>query len=91
MVVIADTSGPLTYRYDATRPEAAAAKAMVDHLIQTGFGRKDVVPTRDVTAQEPGSRYIDFLIPGLIGLNTMGGRTLGHRLPAGELPHRQAA
>jgi ABC-type multidrug transport system permease subunit len=77
LVVIADPSGSLTYRYDATRPEAAAAKAMVDNLIQSGFGRKDVVPTREVTAQEPGSRYIDFLIPGLIGLNTMGGGLWG--------------
>ncbi len=77
LVVIGDVSGPLTYRYDATRPEAAAAKAMVDNLIQSGFGRKDVVPTRELTAQEPGSRYIDFLIPGLIGLNTMGGGLWG--------------
>src|SRR5262249_25530975 len=59
------------------RPEAAAAKAAVDDLIQDGFGRKDVVPTRAVTEQEPGSRYIDFLIPGLIGLNTMGGGLWG--------------
>jgi ABC-2 type transport system permease protein len=77
LVVIADPSGPLTYRYDATRPEAVAAKAVVDDLIQTGFGRKDVVPTREITAQQPGSRYIDFLIPGLIGLNTMGGGLWG--------------
>jgi ABC-type multidrug transport system permease subunit len=77
LVVVADTSGQLTYRYDETRPEAAAAKAAVDDLIQTRFGRKDVVATREVTAQEPGSRYIDFLIPGLIGLNTMGGGLWG--------------
>jgi ABC-type multidrug transport system permease subunit len=77
LVVIADQSGPLTYRYDATRPEAAAAKATIDDAIQAGFGRKEVVPTRDLSQQEPGSRYIDFLIPGLIGLNTMGGGLWG--------------
>ncbi len=77
LVVIPDVSGPLTYRYDATRPEAVAAKEAVDDLIQGGFGRKDVVPTRVLDEQAPGSRYIDFLIPGLIGLNTMGGGLWG--------------
>ena len=77
LVVIAEQSGPLTYRYDATRPEAAAAKATIDDLIQSGFGRKDVLATREISQQEPGSRYIDFLIPGLIGLNTMGGGLWG--------------
>jgi ABC-2 type transport system permease protein len=77
LVVVGDVSGPLTYRYDATRPEAAIARATVDDMIQAGFGRKDVVPTREIKEQEPGSRYIDFLIPGLIGLNTMGGGLWG--------------
>src|SRR5579859_4408055 len=27
--------------------------------------------TRAVTSSEPGSRYIDFLIPGLLGMNLM--------------------
>jgi ABC-type multidrug transport system permease subunit len=77
LVVIPDVSGPLTYRYDATRPEAAAAKEAINNLIQAGSGRKDVVATREIKAQEPGSRYIDFLVPGLIGLNTMGGGLWG--------------
>jgi ABC-2 type transport system permease protein len=77
LVVIPEISGPLTYHYDATRPEANAAKEAIDDLIQAGFGRKDVVPTREISRQEPGSRYIDFLIPGLIGLNTMGGGLWG--------------
>ncbi len=33
--------------------------------------------TKDVIVSEPGSRYIDFLIPGLIGLNAMGGGLWG--------------
>jgi ABC-type multidrug transport system permease subunit len=77
LVVIPAVSGPLAYRYDATRPEARAAKAAIDAVIQQGFGRKDVVATQEHTEQEPGSRYIDFLIPGLIGLNTMGGGLWG--------------
>jgi ABC-type multidrug transport system permease subunit len=77
LVVIPDQSGPLTYRYDETRPEAVTAKATIDDLIQSGFGRKDVLAIREIRKQEPGSRYIDFLIPGLIGLNTMGGGLWG--------------
>jgi ABC-2 type transport system permease protein len=77
LVVIPDVSRPLTYRYDATRPEALAVKQSIDGIIQAGFGRKDAVETREIKKQEPGSRYIDFLIPGLIGLNTMGGGLWG--------------
>ena len=40
-------------------------------------GRNDPSSTQDVHVTEPGSRYIDFLIPGLIGLNTMGGGLWG--------------
>jgi ABC-type multidrug transport system permease subunit len=40
--------------------------------LQRGLGREDAVSSRDVRARRPGSRYIDFLVPGLIGLNLMG-------------------
>ena len=65
------------YRYDPTRPEAAAARQVVDDLLQRAAGRADPRDTRDVYVTEPGSRYIDFLIPGLIGLNAMGGGLWG--------------
>jgi ABC-type multidrug transport system permease subunit len=43
----------------------------VDDALQTAAGRKDVVATIVTTSSEPGSRYIDFLIPGLLGMNLM--------------------
>ncbi|HEV3168176.1 MAG TPA: ABC transporter permease [Isosphaeraceae bacterium] len=67
----------VTYRYDPTRPEATTAKLVFDDTLQRAFKRTDPVPTRDQKFEEPGSRYIDFLIPGLIGLNTMGGGLWG--------------
>ncbi len=70
-------SGSVRYLFDPTRPEATAARAAVDDALQRAFGRHDPLPTGDVTIEEPGSRYIDFLIPGLIGLNTMGGGLWG--------------
>jgi ABC-type multidrug transport system permease subunit len=77
LLVEPSTSGAVAYRYDPTRPEAIAARAAVDDALQRARGRRDVIPTNDVTVSEPGSRYIDFLIPGLIGLNTMGGGLWG--------------
>jgi ABC-2 type transport system permease protein len=60
------------YRFDPTRPESRTARLAVDDALQRAFGRRDVASTRDQTIIEPGARYIDFLIPGLIGLNLMG-------------------
>ena len=36
------------------------------------MGREDVARVRDEAVAHPGARYIDFLIPGLVGLNLMG-------------------
>jgi ABC-type multidrug transport system permease subunit len=65
------------YHYDPTRPEAAAARQILEDILQQAAGRRNPRETRDVYVTEPGSRYIDFLIPGLIGLNTMGGGLWG--------------
>jgi ABC-2 type transport system permease protein len=65
------------YRYDPTRPEAVTARQTIDDVLQEAFGRKNPVATHDMHVTEPGSRYIDFLIPGLIGLNAMGGGLWG--------------
>src|SRR5207245_11423105 len=59
------------YRYDPARPESVLAKAEVDDALQAAAGRKDAVATTAITSSEPGSRYIDFLIPGLLGMNLM--------------------
>jgi len=71
LVVVPDSHGGVEYRYDSARPESVLSHAEVDDALQTAAGRKDVVPTSIVTSSEPGSRYIDFLIPGLIGMNLM--------------------
>jgi ABC-2 type transport system permease protein len=61
----------VTFRYDSTRSESRLARLEADAALQRGAGRHDVVVIRDDTITEPGSRYIDFLIPGLLGLNIM--------------------
>ena len=71
LVIEPDGNNGLRYRYDPARPESVFAKSEVDNALQTTAGRKDVVATTVVTSSEPGSRYIDFLIPGLLGMNLM--------------------
>jgi len=77
VVVEPRSSGTVVYHYDPSRPDAASIRATVDNILQESAGRKNPVATEDNTKVEPGSRYIDFLIPGLIGLNTMGGGLWG--------------
>ena len=62
----------LEYRYDDTRPESQDARLMVDDALQRAAGRRDPVPAQEQLVHERGSRYIDFLVPGLLGMNLMG-------------------
>jgi ABC-type multidrug transport system permease subunit len=62
----------LVYRYDPTRPESRAARLAVDAALSRSQGAVNQLSAREETVAEPGARYIDFLIPGLIGLNLMG-------------------
>jgi ABC-2 type transport system permease protein len=65
------------YLYDPTRPESALARADVEDALQQAEGRRDVFIASDVKVTEPGARYIDFLIPGLLGMNLMSGGMWG--------------
>src|SRR5258706_164988 len=68
----ADAKGlPRIYQFDPTRPESRMARAIVDDALQRAEGRADPTAVRDQLVTEPGSRYIDFLIPGLLGFNLM--------------------
>jgi ABC-type multidrug transport system permease subunit len=63
--------GSYIYHYDPARPESVLSKAEADAALQSAAGRKDVIATSTQASSEPGSRYIDFLIPGLLGMNLM--------------------
>ncbi len=63
---------PPTYRFDATRPESRVARMAVDAALQRARGRSDVFVPREDRVEVIGSRYIDWLIPGLLGMNIMG-------------------
>lgn len=77
LLVLPDSVRGVTYVYDDTRPEARTARLLVDDRIQRLAGRADPVHVAERQVREQGSRYIDFLIPGLIGMNIMGGGMWG--------------
>jgi ABC-2 type transport system permease protein len=72
MVVVAASGRALEYRYDDTRPEGIIARRVVDDAVQRLAGRTDPVTTTEAHIRERGSRYIDFLVPGLLGMSLMG-------------------
>src|ERR1700693_1370947 len=77
LVAMPGTGGTVVYRYDDTNPEGRAARLLADRAIQQAAGRVDPVATNDRLMREPGSRYIDFLLPGLLGMNLMGSAVWG--------------
>jgi ABC-2 type transport system permease protein len=60
------------YRLDPTRPDSRTARVEVDAALQTSAGRRDSFRAKEEHVTEQGSRYIDFLVPGLLGMNLMG-------------------
>jgi ABC-2 type transport system permease protein len=63
--------GAIVFEFDDTNPDARAARALADEAVQRAAGRRDPVPIQDRLLREAGSRYVDFLVPGLVGLGIM--------------------
>ena len=62
----------LVYRFDPTRPDSRTARAEADDALQRAAGRRDPLAPQQSFVHEQGARYIDFLLPGLLGMNLMG-------------------
>jgi ABC-2 type transport system permease protein len=69
--------GGVAFRFDGTNPDGRVAHLLADSAIQRAAGRTDPVASADRLVSEPGSRYIDFLVPGLLGMNLMGSAIWG--------------
>jgi ABC-type multidrug transport system permease subunit len=65
------------FRFDPTRPQSVLARSGVDDQLQRAAGRQDTADASFVEVDEPGGRYIDFLVPGLLGMSLMGGGLWG--------------
>jgi ABC-2 type transport system permease protein len=69
-LVVVPTDPP-TYRFDSARDESRVARAVVDDALKRAAGRSDPWTAREQPLNVPGSRYIDWLIPGILGMNIM--------------------
>ena len=79
-VALVAAPGPnsaVVYSFDDTNPEGRTARMLADRALQRAAGRQDPVASSDSLMREPGSRYIDFLVPGLLGMNLMGSAIWG--------------
>jgi ABC-type multidrug transport system permease subunit len=72
LIIVPKEDGTFEYQYDPARPESVLARHDVNDALQAAAGRADPLPTTETVNSAPGSRYIDFLIPGLLGMNLMG-------------------
>jgi ABC-2 type transport system permease protein len=72
-----DPSKPLVFRLDTTQEKSLLARAISEDVLQRAAGRKDALQVDEQRVSEKGSRYVDFLLPGLIGLNLMGSSMWG--------------
>jgi ABC-2 type transport system permease protein len=72
VVLVVSADDIPSYAYDPTQPESRAARLAVDGRLQRAAGRADAFTPGRVEVTEPGGRYVDFLVPGLLGMNLMG-------------------
>jgi ABC-type multidrug transport system permease subunit len=73
VVLIAEPgeNGAVVFRYDDTNPVARNAHLVADRALQVAAGRTDPVAISNTAMREPGSRYIDFLVPGMVGMGLL--------------------
>jgi ABC-type multidrug transport system permease subunit len=65
------------YKFDDTNPDARTARLVADQAIQTAAGQREAVRAENDLVHETGARYIDFVVPGLLGMNLMGSAMWG--------------
>ena len=74
-------TAPPTYRFDPDRAESRVARLLVDAALKRAAGTADPWTAREEPVQLPGSRYVDWLIPGIVGLSVMGNGLWGVGFP----------
>jgi ABC-type multidrug transport system permease subunit len=77
LVLAIQTPSGVAYKFDDTNPDARTARLLVDCAIQTAAGRQEPVHAENNLVHETGARYIDFVVPGLLGMNLMGSAMWG--------------
>jgi ABC-type multidrug transport system permease subunit len=61
----------IVYTFDPSRPDAQSMWRRINDELQEAAGRRDPLSSESRDVAVKGARYIDFLIPGLLGMNLM--------------------
>ncbi len=61
----------IVFDYDDTNPDARTARLIADRALEKAAGQRENVQITSQQVHEAGARYIDFVIPGLLGMNLM--------------------
>ncbi len=69
--VIVRPGDPPVYHFDPDREESRIARLVVDDVLKRAAGRSDPWQAREDAIAIPGSRYVDWLIPGIVALGIM--------------------
>jgi ABC-type multidrug transport system permease subunit len=77
LLLAVQQSNGVAYQYDDTNPDARTARLLADLAVQMAAGQRDAVHAENQLVHETGSRYIDFVVPGLLGMNLMGSAIWG--------------
>jgi ABC-2 type transport system permease protein len=72
VVLVVSGGDTPSYTYDPTQPESRTARLAVDAALQRASGRRDAFTPVRAEVTQAGARYVDFLVPGLLGMNLMG-------------------
>lgn len=72
VVLVVSVAETPVYAYDPTQADSRTARLAVDAALQRAAGRRDAFTAGDAALTEPGARYVDFVVPGLLGMNLMG-------------------
>jgi ABC-2 type transport system permease protein len=77
LVIDRNDDGEFVFHFDPTRSTAIIARNATNQLVQEAAGRTDPATVHAKEFKEPGGRYIDFLVPGMIGMGLLGGGLWG--------------
>ena len=67
----------IDYLLDTQRPGAVQVRSLVDDQLQKSLGRADAFTATQTEFDQPGGTFVDFLVPGLLGIGLMGGGMWG--------------
>jgi len=70
-LVVTAEGADAAMQYDPARPESVLARALASQALERAAGATAPLAVSATANSAPGSRYIDFLIPGLLGMDLM--------------------